>query len=883
MKNPPLHRYATRPGLYFTNDGGADAVVRSETADRIWLCVYEPLDRPSAFYNEAVRLFKGSPIPWTQEVRLFPICSRIIESMYVRETLFAMSGPNYGLWYVHLPKAWDGMRYAYRVDGQWNPTHDVRFNPHKILLDPYGKGIDGTMKLDASAFSYECTIDNGVVHGSPDGNMSTLDSLGSMPVSVAIDDRDTTKHEGEPSHPHVPWSKTVIYELHVKGFTANAPWLPPELRGTYAGLAHPATLSYLQTLGVTSIELLPIQAKQDELFLQQRGRHNYWGYSTLGYFAPEPSYATQAAQRSGPRAVRQEVIDMVRALHEAGFEVIMDVVYNHTCEGGTDGPTVCWRGLDELSYYRHQRNNPSRLEDTTGCGNTLDFSNTHVVTFAIDSLRYWAKRIGVDGFRFDLAASLARLDGNFTKHHPFLYALRSDMLLGNLKLIMEPWDVGYQGWRTGQFGMPFGEWNDAFRNSVRQFWLTDPVDRPGNGETGMQEMATRLCGSADLFATEPGRGAPSSINFISCHDGFTTADLTAYARKHNEDNGEDNNDGSNVNYSVNFGHEGPSDDPAINQHRERATLNLLGTLLLSLGTPMLQAGDEFGNSQQGNNNAYCQDNDITWLQWDWMDSTGKNSQLRIFESVSRLISARKSLSLFHTEDFYTRLTQIGLFKQSSRVQWFLPDGTTPVDSDWSNPTARRFTMRLIAHNSADLLIIINGDAGDCGFRLPADSSWQTVWSSAQAEGIEPAPGTKVSVAQHSPDMNWMAMHLTRYPLSDVIAQAQNTPHDSTSAMTPPVPSVIAQSEATEQLRAPHQGVPAGTNAQTGVAGDADADADVDTTGNVASPGTALRNTAKSATQHHDNHDDAKPEQESWMVPEYSITLMQQIKPKNQAD
>lgn len=529
MKNPPLHRYATRPGLYFTDDGGADAVVRSETADRIWLCVYEPLDRPSAFYNEAVRLFKGSPIPWTQEVRLFPICSRIIESMYVRETLFAMSGPNYGLWYVHLPKAWDGMRYAYRVDGQWNPTHDVRFNPHKILLDPYGKGIDGTMKLDASAFSYECTIDNGVVHGSPDGNMSTLDSLGSMPVSVAIDDRDTTKHEGEPSHPHVPWSKTVIYELHVKGFTANAPWLPPELRGTYAGLAHPATLSYLQTLGVTSIELLPIQAKQDELFLQQRGRHNYWGYSTLGYFAPEPSYATQAAQRSGPRAVRQEVIDMVRALHEAGFEVIMDVVYNHTCEGGTDGPTVCWRGLDELSYYRHQRNNPSRLEDTTGCGNTLDFSNTHVVTFAIDSLRYWAKRIGVDGFRFDLAASLARLDGNFTKHHPFLYALRSDMLLGNLKLIMEPWDVGYQGWRTGQFGMPFGEWNDAFRNSVRQFWLTDPVDRPGNGETGMQEMATRLCGSADLFATEPGRGAPSSINFISCHDRSMSTSASTYA------------------------------------------------------------------------------------------------------------------------------------------------------------------------------------------------------------------------------------------------------------------------------------------------------------------------------------------------------------------
>ena len=261
-----------------------------------------------------------------------------------------------------------------------------------------------------------------------------------------------------------------------------------------------------------------------------------------------------------------------------------------------------------------------------------------------------------------------------------------------------------------------------------------------------------------------------------------------------------------------------------------------------------------------------------------MDSTGKNSQLRIFESVSRLISARKSLSLFHTEDFYTRLTQIGLFKQSSRVQWFLPDGNAPVDRDWSNPTTRRFAMRLIARNSADLLIIINGDAGDRSFRLPADSSWQTVWSSAQAEGIEPAPGTKVSVAQHSPDMNWMAMRLTRHPLSDVIAQAQNTPHDSTSAMTPPVPSVIAQADAAEQLRAPHQGVSAGTNAQTGAMAGTSADA----TGNTA-PGTSSRNTAKSATQHHDNHDDAKPEQESWMVPEYSITLMQQIKPKNQAN
>lgn len=495
MKNPSLHRYATRPGLYFTDDGGADAIVRSETADQVWFCVLEPLDQPSAFYADAVRLFNEPGLTFIDQAMKQRICTRRIPSLNLRETLFRMDGPNYGLWYVHVPQAWDGMQYGYRVNGPWDPDHGVSFNPYKLLLDPYAKGIEGSMELDPGAFSYECEIVNGKVKGSPFGPMSTIDSVGHVPVSVAIDDRATNKHDGEPSHPHVAWSKTVIYELHVKGFTANAPWLPKELRGTYAGLAHPATLSYLQDLGVTSIELLPIQAKQSELFLQERGRVNYWGYSTLGYFAPEASYATKRSQEAGAAAVRQEVIDMVRALHEAGFEVIMDVVYNHTCESGPEGPTVCWRGLDNLAYYRRTKDKISRLYDTTGCGNTLDFTNTHVTTFAVDSLRYWAKRIGIDGFRFDLAATLARLDGEFTRYHPFLYALRSDMLLGNLKMIMEPWDCGPNGWRTGEFGIPFAEWNDRFRDCTRKFWLTD-VDRMRGGEYGemtMQEMATRLC------------------------------------------------------------------------------------------------------------------------------------------------------------------------------------------------------------------------------------------------------------------------------------------------------------------------------------------------------------------------------------------------------
>ena len=737
------HRYATRPGLYFTEDGGADVIVRSETADQVWLCIYEKVDQPTAFFNDAIRIFDDSATPFINEIHEHAVCTRIIEPMYVRETLFRMDGPNYGLWYVHLPKAWDGMRYAYRVDGAWDPSKGLRFNPYKLMLDPYGKGIDGRMKLSPAAFSYQCDVsEDGKVRGSAFGPMSTVDALGNMPVSVAIDDRDKTKHDADPSHPHVPWSKTVLYELHVKGFTANAPWLPKELRGTYAGLAHPTTLSYLQSLGVTSIELLPIQAKQDELFLQERGRHNYWGYSPLSYFSPEPSYATAEAQRKGARAVRDEVIGMVRALHEAGFEDIMDVVYNHTCEGGVEGPTTCWRGLDALLYYRRQKGNIGRLEDTTGCGNTFDFTNTHVVTFAVDSLRYWAKRIGIDGFRFDLGVSLARLDGDFTKHHPFLYALRSDLLLGNLKLIMEPWDLGPQGWRTGGFGMPFSEWNDRFRDTVRRFWITDTQPGAPSG-IGMQEMATRLCGSSDLFATEPGRGCVSSINYVSCHDGFTLTDLTRYAVKHNEANGENNIDGSNVNHSANFGVEGPSDDPAIIRKREQAAMNMLGTLMLSLGTPMMLAGDEFGNSQSGNNNAYAQDNDITWLNWDWIYQPRKTMQMHRLETVSRLLSIRKSLGLYHHEEFFTRLTQLGLFKPSSRVQWYLPDGTTPMDRDWFDTTIRSFAMRLLSQDEVDVLIVINGVDEVRRFTLPSDCPWQCDWSSATAVGLRPAPGDRL--------------------------------------------------------------------------------------------------------------------------------------------
>lgn len=789
------HRYATRPGLYFTDDGGADAVVRSETADQVWLCVYEPLDQPTAFFTDAIRIFDDAATPFIADLHAHAVCTRIIERLQIRETLFRMAGPNYGLWYIHLPKAWDGMRYAYRVDGPWDPKRGLQFNPYKLLLDPYGKGIDGSMALDAAAFAYQCEIDaTGKVHGSAFGAMSTADALGKVPLSVAIDDRDETKHDADPSHPHVPWSKTVLYELHVKGFTANAPWLPAELRGTYAGLAHPVTLAYLQGLGVTSIELLPIQAKQSELFLKERGRDNYWGYSTLSYFSPEPSYATAQARANGARGVRDEVIAMVRALHEAGFEVIMDVVYNHTCEGGIEGPTVCWRGLDAISYYRHQKGNAGRLEDTTGCGNSFDFTNTHVVTFAVDSLRYWAKRIGIDGFRFDLAASLARLDGDFTRHHPFLYALRSDLLLGNLKLIMEPWDLGPQGWRTGEFGLPFSEWNDRFRDTARQFWITDT--QPGaHGNFGMQEMATRLCGSADLFATDPGRGCVASINYVTCHDGFTLTDLTRYATKHNEANGENNNDGSNNNHSANFGVEGPSDDPQINRRRELAAMNMLGTLMLSLGTPMMLAGDEFCNTQSGNNNAYAQDNGITWLDWDWMYQPKKTPQMRRLETVSRLISIRKSLDLYHHEEFFTRLTQLGLFKPSSRVQWYLPDGTTPMERDWFDTGVRSFVMRLLSQDEMDILIVINGVDEERPYRLPADCEWQCEWSSSIVNGVKPGHGAQVEPIDPDSvdDDNWTSAVDQDGELHDLLHYVRSqlrTPLDEPAA-DKPIPTAPA--------------------------------------------------------------------------------------------
>lgn len=733
MKLPVLRRYATRPGVFLTDDGGLDAVLWSDTATRVWFCVIENVGEPSAFADLTLEYGDVDEDELFDSARRNPVVSRTINGFH--ETLFAMSGPDYGKWFVHIPSMWDGLRYGYRTDGPWDPVHGMQFNPRKFLIDPCAKGLDGPVKYGPAIFSYKAqTTSSGAVTGNLFSGPSEIDSIGSVPCSVVIDDRDEHKHDADAAHPHIPWARTILYELHVKGFTKNAPWLSREMRGTYAGLAHPQTIAYLKGLGVTSIELLPIFAKMTEPPLRGRGQTNYWGYSTLGYFSPEPSYATKRHQMQGARAVRQEVIDMVEALHQAGLEVILDVVYNHSCEGGGDGYTLCWRGIDSYDYYRRDPDHPNRLIDTTGTGNTFNFLNTNVITAATDSLRYWARRIGVDGFRFDLAVSLGRLEYDFTPHHPFLYAIRSDTTLGNLKMIMEPWDTGGGGWRTGRFGMPFSEWNDHFRDTVRAYWLTDEMNL-SNGrptEVGMQAMATRLCGSADLFATEPGRGAAASVNFITAHDGFTLADLTRYNSKHNLANGENNADGSNSNHSTNFGVKGPSDDPAIGHLRQRAALGLIGTLLLSMGTPMLQAGDEFGRTQRGNNNAYCQDNEISWVDWDWINSDNHSWRKQRFGAIRKLIHLRQHYEQFHHHVFYTRTSQFGqesAVTSTSAITWYLPDGRTPTDADWYNTQQRSFIERVQSPDMSDVLIIFNGSLNPISFHLPTGSAWELHWTS----------------------------------------------------------------------------------------------------------------------------------------------------------
>ena len=556
---------------------------------------------------------------------------------------------DHGVWSARSRHLTAGRGYALRAEGPTEPPH--AFNPAIELLDPYARGISRR----------------------PDGWRSRV-----------VDDRFDW---GDARKPRVPLDRRVVYEAHVRGFSRRNPAVPDELRGSYAGLAHEASISYLLELGVTSVELLPVHAYVSEERLRKQSLVNYWGYNTLGFFAPHSGYASKAAQAEGASAVLREFKGMVKNLHEAGLEVILDVVYNHTAEEGPMGPTSSLRGLDNANYYRVDAH--GGYIDVTGCGNTVNFGNDVPVRMVLDSLRYWAEEVQIDGFRFDLAATLGRDSMvNFTPDHPLLRGILDDPVLRDLALIVEPWDVGMGGWQTGHFPRGFVEWNDRYRDRMRDFWLGDirTARETGSADSGIGRFATRLAGSSNTFATE--RGPLASLNFVTAHDGFTLADVVAYDHKHNLGNGENNRDGTDNNNSFNHGVEGPTADPVILAARRRAMRNLMGTLLLSAGVPMITAGDEFGRSQRGNNNAYCQDNELTWINWElepW--------QVEMLEVTRTLLRLRRENPALRPEQF-------GRFGETvpgaAQMDWYNAEGASMSEEDWNSPSER--TLQYLAAN-----------------------------------------------------------------------------------------------------------------------------------------------------------------------------------------
>ncbi|HCB14869.1 MAG TPA: glycogen debranching enzyme GlgX [Gammaproteobacteria bacterium] len=561
------------------------------------------------------------------------------------------------VWHGYLPEARPGLLYGYRVHGPHRPEEGHRFNPHKLLLDPYAKAIAGPMQWSDAQFGYR------LGGRTEDLSINTRNSAPGMPKCQVV---DSAFFWGDDRRPHTPWRNTLIYELHVRGFTMRHSELPVELRGTYAGLACGPVIDYLKALGVTAVELLPVHYFSDERLLLDRGLRNFWGYSTLGYFAPNPRYAAT----DNPVA---EFKSMVKTLHSAGIEVILDVVYNHSAEGNHFGPTLSFRGLDNASYYRLVPGQPRYYMDYTGCGNTLNTAHPRVLQMVMDSLRYWVQEMRVDGFRFDLAATLARdKKGEVDQAGTFMDVIQQDPLLSQVKLIAEPWDVGENGYQVGQFPGGWSEWNGKYRDVVRDYW---------RGEGGLiGDLAYRLTGSADLYEHN-GRHPHASINFVTAHDGFTLYDLVSYNERHNEANGEDNQDGDSHNRSWNCGTEGDTSDPAILALRLHQRRNFLTTLLLSQGVPMLLAGDEVGRTQRGNNNAYCQDNEISWFDWDisWLP---ENRELLAF--TQRLIQIRQQHPTFRRRHFFR-----GIHGEGVRdILWFNPDGREIDDDEWTHDYAR---------------------------------------------------------------------------------------------------------------------------------------------------------------------------------------------------
>ncbi|WP_431270806.1 glycogen debranching protein GlgX [Dankookia sp. P2] len=625
------------------------------------------------------------------------------------------------VWHGYLPEARPGTIYAYRVHGPYAPEEGHRFNPNKLLLDPYARAIVGELTWGPELFGYKLETGD-------DLTFDTRDSSDRMPRCRVIDPAFTWGRERSPA---VPWERTIFYETHVKGFTKLHPGLPEEMRGTYDGLASAEVVAYLRGLGVTSVELLPIHSFVNDSMLLDKGLTNYWGYNTLSFFAPARRYARNQA------FAFSEFKEMVARLHDAGLEVILDVVYNHTAEGNEKGPTLSFKGIDNASYYRLLPDTPRYYINDTGTGNTFNLSHPRVLQLVTDSLRYWATEMRVDGFRFDLATILGRETHGFDEGGGFLDTCRQDPVLSRAKLIAEPWDIGPGGYQVGGFPPGWAEWNDRFRDTVRAFWKGD--------EGQAAELAARLTASGDKF-NRRGRKPWASVNFIAAHDGFTLNDLVSYDEKHNEANGEDNRDGHSHNLSWNHGVEGPTDDPEIQALRERQKRNMLATLLLAQGTPMLLAGDEFGRTQKGNNNTYCQDNELNWVDWTGIDEAGQG--LAAF--ARKLIALRQGFAVLRRARFLTGAHDEGAGVKDAT--WLTPDGIEMDAEHWGDPNTRCFGLLLDGRaratgvrrpaSDATLLQVVNAHHDVVEFALPeppAGQRWLLLVDTNRPELDEPEP------------------------------------------------------------------------------------------------------------------------------------------------
>src|SRR3954454_8199435 len=681
-----------------------------------------------------VRTFLGQPFPlgatWTGNGVNFAIFSEhangvelcLFDSMedakeYVRVPITESTDQ---VWHIFLPDVKPGQLYGYRVYGPYDPERGMRFNSSKLLLDPYSKSIAGNISWSEEMFVY--------VVGNPQEDLMRdfRDDAWGMPKSVVID--NSFNWDGD-KHPRTPLNTSIIYEMHVKGFSQLHPEVPEEIRGSYAGVGSAAAIDYFKKLGITAVELLPVQAFVQDKILADKGLSNYWGYNSIGYFAPEAKYSSSG--QMGEQV--KEFKGMVRNLHAAGIEVILDVVYNHTGEGNHLGATLSFRGVDNQAYYRLSPEDPRFYMDFTGTGNTFNLLHPRTLQLVMDSLRYWVLEMHVDGFRFDLASTLARDHRGVNKLHAFFEIIHQDPVLSQVKLIAEPWDVGEGGYQVGNFPVLWAEWNGKYRDAVRSFWKGD------EGRVG--ELAYRLTGSPDLYQ-HGGRRPYASINFITAHDGFTLNDLVSHNDKHNEANGENNNDGDNNNNSWNCGAEGPTDDPEINELRARQRRNFLTTLFLSQGVPMLLAGDEFGRTQNGNNNAYCQDNEISWFSW---QRDGHRDAL--FEFTRRLIQLRKEHPVFRRPKFLQGRRIRG--SEVKDVMWFNPGGNEMSDEEWGSPFVRCLGM-LLSGDTSDILsfegepvrdqtflLLINAHYEPIQFLLPGREhlEWELILNTTEESGF----------------------------------------------------------------------------------------------------------------------------------------------------